>query len=299
VNSPRLYGAIEAGGTKFLCLVGSAPGSFVDQRRIDTSTPLVTLGAVIDFFEPYCQTQQVRTIGIGCFGPLDLDEASPTFGTITSTPKPGWRDIDVLMPLRTSLGVRLVLDTDVNAAALGECTWGATVGVDPSLYLTVGTGIGGSFLSHGKPLHGMEHPEMGHISISHGPLPRGFLGACPFHADCFEGLASGPAIQKRLGIPARDVPDADPFWATEAEYVGTALAMYVLVLSPRRIVLGGGIMQRQFLFPMIRAAVVKELGGYVQNAAIVRGIDRYIVPPGLGTNSGLLGALAMAIQAEP
>lgn len=298
MNSPRLYGAIEAGGTKFICLVGSGPEHIVDQVRIETSTPRATLDEVIRFFKPFSETGKIDTIGMGCFGPLDLDEQSDGFGTIGSTPKLSWQHTDVVTPIRTALGIRLVLDTDVNAAALGESTWGATHGVDPSLYVTVGTGIGGSLLWRGQPLQGMEHPEMGHIRISHGPLPDGFQGACPFHADCFEGLASGPAIEKRLGIQALDIADDHPFWVSEAEYIGSALATYVLILSPRRIVLGGGIMNRKFLLPMIRNRVLKLLGGYVRAVAVNRDMDQYIVPPALGALAGVLGALALAETKE-
>lgn len=294
MKSEGLYGGIEAGGTKFNCVVGNAPEAIEAQTRIPTTTPQETLRRVIDFFQPYASARRIVALGIGSFGPVDLDRASPTFGWITSTPKPGWRNTDILGPLVRTLPIPVTLDTDVNVAALGEVTWGAARGVDPALYLTIGTGIGGGLIQHGRPFQGLSHPEMGHIRIPHNRSLDDFPGNCPFHGDCFEGLANGPAIEKRLGQSAASLADDDPFWTIEAGYIAAALATYILVLSPARIILGGGIMERRFMFPIIRRGVLESLNGYVEVASLLQHVEEYIVPPQLGGQSGVLGAIALA-----
>ncbi|HUI88990.1 MAG TPA: ROK family protein [Anaerolineales bacterium] len=294
MNNDQLYGGIEAGGTKFVCVVGSGPGNIVDQIRIETTIPDETFPRVIQFFKPYATSQEIQAIGIGCFGPLDLNPDSPTYGFIASTPKLRWRGADVLGTIQRTLNVRATIDTDVNAAALGEFRWGASRGCDPSLYLTIGTGIGGGCIKEGRPLRGLDHPEMGHIRIPHDQERDPFSGACPFHGDCFEGLASGPAIEKRSGKRGESLREDDPYWDIEAEYIASALCNYILILSPRRIILGGGIMERTFLFPRVREKVLKSLNGYVENETLLRNMDRYIVPPALGNRSGSLGAIALA-----
>jgi len=294
MNSDKLYGGIEAGGTKFVCVVGDEPGHIMEQVRVATTTPEETLGRVVRFFEPYTASGQVEAIGVGCFGPLDLNPDSPTYGFITSTPKPGWSNTDVRGGLRRALNVRVAFDMDVNAAALGEYLWGASQGFDPSLYLTVGTGIGGGYIVNGKPLVGLLNLEMGHIRIPHDLGLDPFPGACPFHGDCFEGLANGPAIEKRFGRAGSTIPESDAFWDVEAGYIAYAVSDFVLTLSPKKIVLGGGVMQRGFLFPKIRLKVLEILNGYVGHSSLLEEIDDYIVPPGLGNQSGSLGALALA-----
>jgi fructokinase len=233
-------------------------------------------------------------VGIGSFGPVDLNPNSPRYGSITSTPKPGWVETDFAGTIERALGVPVGFDTDVNTAALGEGRWGAARGLKSFLYLTVGTGIGGGAMVEGELLHGLMHPEMGHIRIPHDRVRDPFPGSCPFHSDCFEGLASGPAIQQRFGRRGETLADDDPFWLLESEYIAAAVSNYILVASPSRIVLGGGIMQREFLLAMVRQAVVRLLAGYVDQPAIAHGIDQYIVPPGLGQRSGMLGAVALA-----
>jgi len=275
-------------------MVGSDPGHVLDQARFPTLTPTETLEKVTQFFAPFCRAGQVRAIGIGSFGPCDLRRASPTYGFITSTPKPGWQNTDVVGAIHSALLVDVILDTDVNAAALGEHTWGATVGTNTSLYLTIGTGIGGGIIVDGRPLHGLQHPEMGHIRIPHDLSRDPFPGSCPFHADCFEGLASGPAIQQRFGRRGEELADNDPFWELEADYIAVAVSTYILVSSPERIVLGGGIMQRELLLPRIRQQVIRLLGGYIRHAALTDSIGNYIVAPGLGPQSGVFGAIALA-----
>lgn len=297
MQTKKLYGGIEAGGTKFVCVVAGGPEEIVDEIRFMTTTPDETLNRAIHFFQPFVASGQVQSIGVGSFGPLDLNPASSTYGFITATPKPRWSNVDVLGRLRRALEVDIYLDTDVNVAALGEYMWGASRGHDPSLYLTIGTGIGGGYIKDGKPLIGMLTPEMGHIRIPHDLARDPFRGACPFHDDCFEGLASGPAIEARLGQPGARVPENDPFWNIEAEYIAYALVNYILTLSPRKIILGGGVMQRGFLFPRVRARVTDLLNGYVSSRAILEQIGDYIVPPGLANQSGSLGAIALAMQA--
>jgi fructokinase len=294
----KLYGGIEAGGTKFVCVVASGPNQIVDEIRFMTTTPEETLGRAVQFFEPFVTSRQVRVIGVGCFGPLNLNSESSTYGFITATPKPGWSNTNVLGTLQRALKINIAFDTDVNAAALGEYKWGASKGCDPSLYITIGTGIGGGYIKDGKPLLGMLNPEMGHIRIPHHRELDPFPGICPFHEDCFEGLASGPAIEQRLGVAGVVVPEKDPIWNIEADYIASALVNYILVLSPKRIVLGGGVMQREFLFPKVRRRVREMLNHYVSSKMVLDNIEGYIVPPGLGNQSGSLGAIALATQLE-
>src|SRR5215213_6772940 len=263
MTTKKLFGGIEAGGTKFVCVVASGPGDIVDEIRYMTTTPQETLGKAIRFFQPFVAARQLSAIGVGAFGPLDLNPESTTYGSITATPKPGWSHTKVLGILQGALGVPIALDTDVNVAGLGEHRWGVSKGCDPSLYLTIGTGIGGGYIKDGKSLTGMLSPEMGHIRIPHNRERDPFAGICPFHDDCFEGLASGPAIEKRLGLAGAMIPEIDPFWAIEADYIAAALMNYILILSPRKIILGGGVMQRAFLFPKVRRKVRELLNRYV------------------------------------
>jgi fructokinase len=294
MSEQQLYGGIEGGGTKFVCIVGSGPENIIEQTRIETTTPDETFQKAIQFFKPYTDQEKIKSIGIGSFGPLDLNPDSPTYGFITSTPKPGWSNTDVLGTIQRELKVKATIDTDVNAAALGEFRWGASPGLDPLLYLTIGTGIGGGYIKDGKTLVGLHHPEMGHIRIPHDLKRDPFSGGCPFHGDCFEGLASGPAIEKRFGARGETISDHDPFWDIEADYIGSALSNFILILSPKRIILGGGIMGRAFLFPLIRRKVLETLNGYVESESLLKEIDEYIVPPALGNQSGSLGAIALA-----
>lgn len=288
------YGGIEAGGTKFVCALGSGPDDLHATTRIATTTPEETLRAVLAFFEK--QPEAPAALGIGSFGPIDPDPASPTYGTITTTPKDGWPHTDLAGSLHRALGVPVGFDTDVNAAALGEHRWGAAQGLDTFLYLTVGTGIGGGGLARGRRLRGLVHPEMGHIAVRRAPGDD-FEGRCPFHGACLEGMANGPALEARWGRPAEELPEDHPAWAMEAHYLAEALTTFICVLSPQRLILGGGVMQQRHLFPMIRRGVQKRLNGYVQAPAILEAIDDYIVPPGLGGRAGVLGALALAQEA--
>ena len=290
----HLFGGIEAGGTKFICMVGSGPNDIRAQARIPTTRPAETIGRVTDFFKQQAQALTLSAVGVASFGPVNLDSTSPTFGYITTTPKPGWANTDLVGRLKAELNLPVIFDTDVNAAAFGEYRWGAAQSLDPMIYLTIGTGIGGGVICNGKPLHGLVHPEMGHMLIPHDLALDPFPGVCPFHGDCFEGLASGPAMAKRWGQPAETLPDDHPAWNIEAHHIALALVNLILNYSPRRIVVGGGVMQREALFPLVRRKVQQFLNGYVHSPQILESIDQYIVPPALGNQSGVLGAIALA-----
>lgn len=295
-SHPPLYGGIEGGGTKFNCILAYAPDQIVAETRIPTTTPEDTLSRVIDFFRDK-SGQAPSAIGLANFGPLDLNPASNTFGYLKATPKKYWSDTDLLTPLRQALGVPVGLDTDVNGAAYGEFLWGAAQGLDTFLYLTIGTGIGGGVMANGTLLHGQTHPEAGHILLPHDIDEDPFVGLCPFHQDCFEGLASGPAIQQRWGTPAETLPEDHPAWALEATYIAAALMNYILILSPQRIILGGGVMRAAWLFPLVHQRVRKLLAGYVNHTHLGQQIQEYIVPPKLGSRAGVLGAIGLAQRA--
>jgi fructokinase len=290
-----LYGAIEAGGTKFVCAVGTGPNDLRDVTRFPTTTPEETIREAIDFFQS--RSDGLTAIGIASFGPVDLQPASPTWGYITTTPKPKWANTDIAQQIAEALGVPVGFDTDVNGAALGEQRWGAAQGLDTFIYLTIGTGIGGGGMLGGKLMHGLVHPEMGHILLPRDREADPFPGVCPFHGDCFEGLASGPALQARWKEPADTLSGDHPAWPLEARYLSLALVNFICTLSPQRIIMGGGVMQQPQLFPLVRAEVQQLLNGYVQSPDITNNIDRYIVPPGLGARAGVLGAIALAKQA--
>ncbi|HLI09372.1 MAG TPA: ROK family protein [Ktedonobacteraceae bacterium] len=289
-----LYGGIEAGGTKIVCAVGSGPTDIRAELRIPTTTPEETLGQIIMFFRQ--QNAPISALGIGAFGPLSPDPAAPDYGFITSTPKPGWANVDVAGTIGRALGVPAGFDTDVNVAALGEARWGAAQGLTTFLYLTVGTGIGGGGLSNGRLMHGLLHPEMGHILLPHDRQSDPFPGVCPYHGDCLEGMASGPAMRARWGEAAEKLPADHPAWALEAHYLALACVNFICTLSPQRIILGGGVMNQSHLFPLIRQETQSLLNGYVQAPAILQHIDAYIVPPALAGRAGVLGAFALAEQ---
>ena len=291
-----LYGAIEAGGTKFVCAVGTGPDDLRAEARFPTTTPLETLDRTISFFKEQQERlgEPLIALGVGSFGPVDPNPASPTFGFVTTTPKPGWANADVVGALRKVFPIPVGFDTDVNAAALGEHRWGAAQGLDTFIYLTIGTGLGGGGMVGGRLIHGLVHPEMGHIRIPHDWAADPFPGACPYHGDCFEGLAAGPAWERRLQQRGETVPENHPVWALEAHYIALGLVNLILTLSPERLILGGGVMQQAHLFPLVRQEVLILLAGYVQAAEILNNCERYIVPPGLGGRSGVLGALALA-----
>lgn len=289
-----MYGALEAGGTKFVCAVGTGPNDLHALTRFPTTTPRETLARTLDFFREHAD--DLSAVGIGSFGPVDLDPDSSTYGHITNTPKDGWAGTDVVTPIAETLDVPVVFESDVNAAAAGEHRWGAARDVDAFIYLTIGTGIGGGFMAGGRCHHGLLHPEMGHIRV---PRAAGddFEGACPFHGDCLEGMAAGPAIEARWNQSGETLPPDHPAWSVEAHYLAHALANFICTLSPERIILGGGVMHQRHLFLHIRQRVRDLLAGYLDHPLFDDYIDDYIVPPGLGDRAGVLGALALAYEA--
>jgi fructokinase len=287
-----IYGGIEAGGTKFVCAVGSGPDDIRDQIRFPTTSPDETIAQAIDFFRQ--QPEQVEAIGIGSFGPVDPILGSPTYGYITTTPKPGWQNVDIAGQVQAALHVPVGFDTDVNAAALGEHRWGAAQGLHTFIYMTIGTGIGGGAMVEGNLLHGAMHPEMGHVCLPHNRERDPFEGWCPYHKDCLEGLAAGPAIELRWGVRGETLSVDHPAWDLEATYLAYALVNYILTLAPQRIILGGGVMEQPQLFPLIRTKVQDLLNGYLQVPDILERIDAYIVSPALGGRAGVLGSIALA-----
>lgn len=293
-----LYGGLEAGGTKFVCAVGSGPDDLGDLARFPTTTPAETMAAVVAWFSEQHARTPLAALGVSSFGPLEPNVGALLFGHITTTPKPGWHNADVVGPLRKALGIPVGFDTDVNGAALGEYRWGAAQGLDTVVYLTVGTGLGGGGLVGGQLIHGLLHPEMGHMLLRRDPQLDPYPGYCVYHGDCFEGLVCGPAIAARWGKPAHELPPDHPAWELEADYLAQGLMNIILVLSPQRIILGGGVMEQAHLFPRVRRHVQEKLNGYVQKPQITEQIDAYIVPPGLGNRAGVLGAIALAQLAE-
>ena len=287
----KRYGGMEGGGTKFVCAVGTGPENIQEEVRFPTTTPDETLDQAITFFKKHA----LAAIGLAPFGPLDLNPASPAFGSITTTPKPGWGNTDILGRFRRHFEVPMAIDLDVNAAAFGEYHWlPENRGLDSLVYFTIGTGIGAGIIVNGKVVHGLTHPEAGHMRFPHDWQKDPFPGSCPFHGDCFEGLANGPAIGKRWGQPADTLPEDHPAWDLEADYIALALANIIFTLSPQRIVLGGGVMERHQLFPLIRQKVRENLNGYIPSPVVTGTMKDYIVPPGLGKRSGILGAMALA-----
>ena len=290
-----LWGGIEAGGTKFVCAVGTGPDDLRAQVRFPTTTPDDSIGRAIEFFERQQQEKEpLAGVGIASFGPVDPNPDSPTFGYITTTPKSGWAHTDLAGTVRRALRVPVGFDTDVNGAALGERRWGAARGLDTFVYLTVGTGIGGGGMVGGKLIHGLLHPEMGHFRIPHDRERDPFGGVCPYHGDCLEGLATGPALEARWGRPGEKLPVHHPAWELEADYLALGLVSIICILSPQRVILGGGVMKQRHLFPLVRRRVQELLNGYLQAPAIVDRIDDYVVPPALGSRAGVLGAIALA-----
>jgi fructokinase len=287
-----LLGAIEGGGTKFVCGIGTADGKILERVSIPTTKPEETLDSAMDYFKH----KGIQAIGIGTFGPVDVNPLSEAYGSVASTPKPYWSGYRIVDHVKRYMGLPIGFDTDVNAAALGEATWGAAAGLNSCLYMTIGTGIGAGAFLQGKLLHGLTHPEMGHILVRRHP-DDSYVGHCRFHQDCLEGLAAGPAIEDRWGVKAFELGDHHAAWEMESFYIAQALVNYILILSPEKIILGGGVMKQAHLFPLIRENVRKLLNHYVQDPALEGNLEHYIVPPGLQENAGLSGGLALAKQA--
>lgn len=295
-----LIAAIEMGGTKIVCGVGRGPNEVLATQRIDTTSPDETLEMVSRWLsKAKAEHGHFEAIGIGSFGPVDLNPQSETYGFITSTPKPGWQHTDVVTRFKNRFKVPVGFDTDVNAAVLAEYLWGAGKGLDPLIYITVGTGVGGGVLVNGQLLHGALHPEIGHLAV---PPPVNSFATqrdcqCPFHKSCVEGYVCGPAIAKRWGVRADTLPMEHPAWEEIADVMAHALMNLTLTVSPRRIILGGGVMGQPHLIPLIRGKLMSHLNGYLLIPQVGREIDQFVVAPGLGSNSGLLGSLALGRMA--
>ena len=290
-----MFGGIEAGGTKFVCGIGTGPDD-IETTQFPTSTPDITVAKAIEFFQS-AAGKKLDAVGIGSFGPVDLDPQSATYGHITSTPKPGWENFNLLGAVQQALGVPCALDTDVNVALLGEEKWGAANKLGDAVYLTIGTGVGGGVMAHGQLVHGFLHPEIGHLRLPHDFTKDPFPGLCRFHGDCLEGLACGPAMQARWGVPAATLPPEHAAWELEAHYLALALVNLTVTLCPRRILLGGGVMQQAQLFPLIRREFRSLMNDYIQRREVKEDVDDYIQPPGLGSRSGIAGALVLAQNA--
>ncbi|PHV70725.1 fructokinase [Sporanaerobium hydrogeniformans] len=284
-------GALEAGGTKMVCAIGNEKGEIFEQVSIPTLTPEETMPQLIAYFKE----KKIESLGIGCFGPIDLDPYSSTYGYITSTPKKAWRDYNIVGAFKQSLGCPIGFDTDVNGSILGEATWGCAKGLECSIYITIGTGVGVGIYQKGELLHGMLHPEAGHILLPKHPLDT-YEGKCPYHPNCLEGLAAGPAIEERWGRKAKELADSQEVWELEAYYIAQALVNYILTLAPHKIILGGGVMHQAQLFPLIRQKVVELLNGYIVTKEL-QNIENYIVPASLQGNQGIMGCLQLAVRA--
>lgn len=299
-----LIGGIEAGGTKMVCAVaevserafaecGGRVGQDVkilDRVSIPTEEPEKTLSEMAAYFKRW----KVQALGIGCFGPVDLNRRSATYGHITSTPKLAWKDCDMVGIFEKELHVPVGFDTDVNGAILGEVTWGAAKGCESAIYITVGTGVGIGVYCNGGLLHGLVHPEAGHVLLTRHPEDT-YKGHCPFHENCVEGLAAGPAIEERWGDKAYRLVDRKEVWELEAYYIAQAVADYILAYSPEKIILWGGVMHVEQLFPMVRGKVQELLNGYVKHPMIQENMEDYIVPPALGDDPGILGAVRLGM----
>jgi len=295
----EFFGGIEGGGTKFICAIADAHNNILREARIPTTLPQPTLAACADFFhQAQHEFGPLSALGIACFGPLDPRPTSPTYGHILATPKPGWENTDIIGFFRAALGENLPIgfDTDVNGAVLAESRWGAGQGLSNLVYLTIGTGVGGGALVDGQLLHGYAHPEMGHILLPKHPSDNAFNGACPFHGTCLEGLAAGPAIEARWNQAATSLAQDHPAWQLETHYLALGLMNICLILAPERIILGGGVMNQSFLFPMIRSELTRLLGNYLRLPQIAD-MENYVVPSGLAGIAGLYGGLALAHQA--
>ena len=289
----KYYGSLEAGGTKMVCAIGDEQGNILERISIPTLAPENTMPAILDFFK----SKNISALGIGCFGPVDLDKKSPTYGHITTTPKLAWRNYDIVGVCEKELGVPVGFDTDVNGSALGEATWGCTKELDNSIYITVGTGIGVGVIIDKKPYHGMLHPEGGHIFLARHPQDPMERGVCPYHELCLEGLASGPSIQARWGKPGVELADRKEDGELEAYYLAQAICSYIMILSPERIIIGGGVAHQEQMMPLIRKEVLRQMGGYIA-AKGMQDLENYIVLPSLNDNQGILGALKLAMDAE-
>lgn len=285
------YGCLEAGGTKMVCAVADEQKNILEEKVFPTDIPEITVPLMIDFF----RDRKIDALGIGCFGPLDLRKDSKTYGYITSTPKKAWKNYNMAGVFKNTLRIPVGFDTDVNAAMLGEAFAGAAADVENAVYITVGTGIGAGIFVNGKLVHGMLHPEAGHISLMRHEKDKDFFCTCPYHTDCFEGLAAGPAIKARFGVKACDMKDDDEALKIIAYYIAQAVSDYILVVSPERVILGGGVMEQKALYPLIRKDIVRQLNGYLDTEELGN-MEEYLVSPKLNGKQGIVGCAVLAEQ---
>lgn len=281
-------GSLEAGGTKMVCAVGDSDGTIYEQISIPTTTPEDTMPHIIDYFKE----KEIAALGIACFGPVDVNPDSETYGTILDTPKLPWRQYPILKVMQDALKLPMGLDTDVNGSCLGEVTYGTAKGLDSVIYITVGTGIGVGIVLDGRLVHGMLHPEAGHILIAPEAGDEGHC-ICPYHSHCLEGLAAGPSIEKRWGAKAVELTERLEVWELESQYLAQAIVNLILTVSPKRIILGGGVMHQEQLFPLIRKKVPELMNGYIRTPQM-QNMDNYIVPASLQDNQGIMGGIRLA-----
>ncbi|MCM1121104.1 MAG: ROK family protein [Eubacterium sp.] len=286
-----MIGGIEAGGTKMVCAIGDENGTIIDKMIFPTGQPKETFDNLLQYFKPW----DIKALGIGCFGPIDLNRQSKTYGYITKTPKKGWENCNVVGTFETALEIPVGFDTDVNGAVLGEVTWGAAQGMENAIYITVGTGVGVGVYLNGALLHGLVHPEAGHILLAKHSEDF-YEGCCPFHKNCVEGLASGPAIEARWGKKAVELADREEVWKLEAYYIAQAIVNYILAYSPQKIILWGGVMHQRNLFALVRKEVKRLLNNYISHEMLKESIEDYIVPPALGENPGIMGAIKLGLM---
>ena len=287
------FGGIEAGGTKFVVAVGDDQGNIKNRESFPTTTPQETTQKIVEYFT----RNPVDAVGLGAFGPIDPDPKSKTFGYITTTPKPGWANFNIVGELKKGLNnIPVGFDTDVNAACLGEIKYGAAKGLDSALYLTIGTGVGGGAFVEGNLVHGLLHPEMGHMRLVKRSDDN-YEGHCPFHKGCLEGLTAGPAVGERWGKKGAEIPEDHEAWDLEGYYIGQACASFVLILSPKKIILGGGVMHKKNVLPAVHKYTKEFLNDYIQKDEVTKNIDSYIITPGLGDNAGIVGSIALAVEA--
>lgn len=285
-----ILGALEAGGTKMVCAIGNENGEIREQLSIPTETPDITIPKCIEFF----RGKGIEALGIACFGPIDINKKSDTYGRITTTPKLPWQNYDIVGAFREALNVPVGFDTDVNGSALGEYTWGIAKGLHSCIYITVGTGVGVGVIVDGHLLHGMMHPEGGHVLLSKLPEDT-YKGHCPFHANCLEGLAAGPAIEERWGKKAVELADRPEVWELEASYIAQALVDYTVLVSPQKIILGGGVMHQTQMLSLVREKFKTLLNGYIQTKEIAD-LEHYIVVQSLDDKQGIMGALKLGLM---
>ncbi|MCL4122139.1 UNVERIFIED_CONTAM: hypothetical protein GTU68_014210 [Idotea baltica] len=286
---------IEAGGTKFFTTVGDTEGNVIERHRTDTTTPAETMAETLEVLKNYQSKYDIKALGLGCFGPIDINLNSPTYGFITNTPKIAWQNFDIVSSIRSVFNGPINFNTDVNAAAICEQLWGSAQGLENLMYLTIGTGVGGGAICNNRIVQGATHTELGHISIAQNPNDL-FEGSCPFHGNCLEGLASGTAINKRWKVDhAGELADDHIAWQFEAEYLAKAITSFTFTLSPQKVILGGGVMHKTILFDLIRRNVKSSINGYFDYPAL-KDMDNFIVPASFGDNTGVKGSLALALD---